>query len=92
MTTKESPEWQIDQQANRIAAMMKKAERGAPITQDTHGKIAAARKIAPGLDTAVVMDGKILKIYLSWEKIRETTQAGIAAWVKSAMMEERAKQ
>lgn len=88
MTTARSPIQELKAQAAQIASMLKKAERGEKVAKDPAGKIAAARK-TPSVKFAVFMDDKILNIEMSWAKIRDTTQAGLAEYIVDQMREAR---
>ena len=87
MTTAHSPLSALKTQANKIAAMMKQAERGS--LADPTGKVAAARANKDGFKTAVIMDDKILTIEMPWATIRETSETGIAEYVLKHMRETR---
>ena len=88
MTTAQSPIHELETQARKCAAMLKKAERGEKLPNDPAGKIAAARK-TPSVTFAVVMDDKILKIEMGWATIRDTSQAGVAEYILNHMRENR---
>lgn len=88
MTTKNSPLRALKQQADMIAAMLKKAERGEKIVNDPVGKVAASRT-KPSVTFAVAMDDKILQITMAWDKIRETSEHGISEYILKQMRESR---
>lgn len=69
--------------------VLKAAERGETIAvHDPAGKIAAARA-TDGVTVGVVMDDKILKIEITWAKVREMSESSISAWVVKHMREQR---
>ena len=80
MTTSDSPRWRLKQQANKIAAALKAAERGEKIAVDPAGKIAAS-SLRESVVFGVVMDDKIIKVEMPWVLIRETSEAGISEWI-----------
>lgn len=86
MTTASSPVAVLRAQARRCAAMLKKAECGAPVANDPAGKIAAAR-LTPQVKFAVAMDDKTIVIEMTWKAIRETSQAGITEFILNLMRE-----
>lgn len=88
MTTKDSPLPRLKAQADKMAALLKKAERGEKFNvNDPAGKIAAART-RDTVKFAVAMDDKILTIEMSWKTIRETTAAGISEYILAQMRED----
>lgn len=89
MTTARSPLPALKAQARQVAAWLKAAERGEDIPRDPGGKIAAARA-RPCITFAVVMDDKILQIEMTWEAIRNRSEADIAKYILDRMREERA--
>lgn len=87
MTTKDSPVAKLKTQADRMAAILKKAERGEPLgVSDPAGKIAASRA-RDAVKFAVAMDDKVITIEMPWAKIRETSASGISAWIVTHMQE-----
>jgi hypothetical protein len=84
MTTSNSPLHRLKAQADQIAAMMKKCERGEKVASDPAGKLAAARA-TEGVSFAVVMDDKVIKIEMTWATIRETDEAGISEFIIGQM-------
>lgn len=87
MTTSQSPLRVLRGQADRMAMLLKKAERGEHIPGD-NGKLAAAR----GKDSvkfAVVMDDKLISIDMPWITIRDTSEGGIAEYILKHMREAR---
>lgn len=88
MTTAHSPLRVLQAQADKIAAALKAAERGETIASDPAGKITAARA-KESISVAVVMDDKILKIEMPWAKIRESSEAALAAYIVKHMREAR---
>ena len=88
MTTKHSPLHLLKAQADKIAAMIKAAERGERIGVRFAEKIAAARA-KPSLKIGVVMDDKVFTLDLPWTTIRGTSEAGLAEYVVNLMREAR---
>lgn len=88
MTTSRSPLRKIKEQADKIAAMLKAAERGDPPTSDAMAKMGAARK-KESLKIAVVMDDKLLTIELLWTTIASSTEGGISEFLIKKMRESR---
>lgn len=88
MTTASSPLHALKAQADKIAAMLKKAERGEMPAVAHSGKIAAARA-RDSTTFGVVMDDKVLKITMTWATIRETSAAGISEFIVKQMRESR---
>lgn len=86
MTTSRSPLRVLKAQADRIAKMLKQAERGELV--DPTGKVAAALE-RETFKTVVVMDDKVLTIELPWSTIRETSEAGISEFILKQMREDR---
>lgn len=87
MTTKDSPIATLKAQADRMAALLKKAERRDQLgVADPAGKIAAARS-RETVKFAVAMDDKVLTIEMSWKAIRETTAPGISEFIFAQMRE-----
>lgn len=84
MTTARSPLSQLKAQADKIAAMLKAAERGEKIDVRFAEKIAAARA-TDSFTVGVVMDDKFLKIKIPWTVIWETSEVGLAEWILDQM-------
>lgn len=84
MTTSQSPRSAIKKQADRIAAMIKTAERGEKIDVRFAEKIEAARH-RESLIFAVVMDDKVLKIEMPWATIRATSEVGLSEYIVNQM-------
>lgn len=88
MTTAHSPLRALRQQADRIAAMLKAAERGETFDVRFAEKIEAARG-KDSIKFAVVMDDKVLSIDMPWATIRETSESGISEYIVKHMREAR---
>jgi len=88
MTTAQSPRSRLKAQAERMAMILKAAERGEAIAGDVGGKIAAARS-QPSVKFAVAMDDKILTVEMTWQTIGATSEAGIAEYLLNQMRESR---
>ena len=84
MTTAHSPLSRLKAQADKIAAMLKAAERGEKIAGDAGDKIVAARARESVL-FVVAMDDKILKIEMTWAAIRTTSEVGISEYILKQM-------
>lgn len=80
MTTSRSPIRKLQAQADKIAALMKKAERGEPIDVAFAKKIDEARG-KNSVKFGIVMDDKIITIDMPWETIRNETEAGLADFI-----------
>lgn len=89
MTTKHSPLSQLRTQAERIAMMLKRAERGELIPAQYGAlRIEAARQL-PTFKTGLVMDDKVVTIELTWTRIAETTEPALAEYILDLMRESR---
>ena len=86
MTTKHSPLRILKAQAEKIAAMLKAAERGEKIDVRFAEKIAAARD-KNSFKIGIVMDDKIITIGMPWETIRGTSEIGLAEYIIKQMRE-----
>lgn len=85
MTTTNSPLHVLKAQADKIAAQIKAAERGET-TEFSHGeKLAEARRLKASIKIGVVMDDKVFSIEMPWERIREVSEAELAADILSQM-------
>ena len=84
VTTARSSTNELRRQANEIARTLKRAERGEVIM----GKDEEARS-RPSVIFAVAMDDKILKIEMTWDSIRGTTEHGISEYIFDLMRESR---
>lgn len=84
MTTARSPVAAIAAQAGKIAATLKAAERGDPITSRFAEKIEQARTRA-AFKVAIVMDDKIITVELPWATICNASEADLAAFIVEQM-------
>jgi hypothetical protein len=80
-----SPLSALKRQADRIALLLKAAERGEAI----HGgqlavKIKDARA-KPNLKVGIFMDDKLITIDMPWSTIRNTSEVGLAAYILKQM-------
>ncbi len=82
MTTKHSPLRQLKAQADKIAATLKAGERG-----EVAFKGDARQK--PTTKVGIAMDDKVITIEIAWATIRETSEAGLAAYILKLMREQR---
>ena len=85
MTTKHSPLSKLKAQADKIAEMLKRAERGEKIDVRFAEKIEAAR----GKDVGIVMDDKVIMIDMPWAIIRSASEAGLSEYIVRQMREAR---
>lgn len=83
MTTSRSPLRILKSQADQAAKVLKMAERGEPIPGD-NGKIRDARAEA-SIKMGVVMDDKVFSVTLTWETIRDTSEAGLSEFILKQM-------
>jgi hypothetical protein len=88
VTTARSPLSQLKAQADKIAAMLKAAERGEKIDVRFAEKIEAARA-KDTFKMAIVMDDKIVTIEMPWTTIRSTNETGLAEYILNQMQEAR---
>lgn len=84
MTTSRSPLSALKAQADKIAAMIKAAERGEKIDVRFAEKIEAARA-KESIKFGIVMDDKIVSIDMPWATIRATSEMGLAEYVLKQM-------
>lgn len=87
MTTKNSPTRALRAQADKIAALLKAAERGERIDVRFAAKITEARK-TPSIKVGIVMDDKVLTPEIPWTTIRELPEAELSAWIVGQMKEQ----
>jgi hypothetical protein len=88
MTTAHSPLRALKAQADKIAALLKAAERGEKIDVRFAEKIEAARK-GDSFKVGIVMDDKVITIRMPWEMIRSTSEVGLAEYILRQMREAR---
>jgi len=86
MTTKDSPPEQVKSQTDRIARVLKRAEKGYKIDVQFAEKIREARK-KDSFTVGIVMDDKVLKVDISWTTIRETQESDLSDWICNQMRE-----
>lgn len=86
MTTKDSPRRLIKMQADKIAGMLKAAERGDPLDARFAEKIAEARARRV-FKVAIVMDDKVLSIAIPWETVKNTSEAALSEFIVREMQE-----
>lgn len=85
MTTARSALRVLRAQAEKIAAMIKSAERGDPIDSQFAAKVAAAREKNEVLKIGIVMDDKLITIDMPWEAIRDTSETGLSEYILKQM-------
>lgn len=88
MTTKHSPLRVLRAQADEIAGLICKAERGEPVNVQFAEKLAAARD-KEAVKVGIVMDDKVITITIAWEVIRSTGRVGLAEYILDQMRETR---
>lgn len=88
MTTKHSPLRILRAQADRIADMICKTERGEPVDASFAAKIAEARS-KEAVKIGIVMDDKVITLELPWSVIRSSGRVALAAYVLDQMRETR---
>ena len=91
MTTKHSSPRRVTAEADKIAAMLKAAERGEFPDIRFAEKIAAAR-LNPAIKVGIVMDDKVLTPEIPWQTIRELSEADLSRWIVGQMLELREPQ
>lgn len=84
MTTSHSPLRVLKAQADKIATMIKAAERGEAIDVQFAEKITAARKTGNFI-IGVIMDDKVIKLTLTWSTIHDSSEAGLAEYILKQM-------
>lgn len=88
MTTAHSPLRVLKAQADKIAKNIKAAERGESVAPEFAARLAEARA-RPAFVVGVLMDDKIIRITLSWDAIRGSSEVALAALILKHMREER---
>ncbi len=88
MTTRHSPLNQLKAQADKIAAMLKAAERGEKVEAQFAAKIAEARA-RDSFKVGIAMDDKVIAITMPWATIRATSEAGLSEYIVNQMRETR---
>lgn len=86
MTTKNSPLSRLKAQADNIASLLKKAERGEKIDVRYAEKIKAAR-LTEIFKVGIVMDDKIITLEMPWTTITESSEAGLSEYIVRQMQE-----
>jgi len=92
MTTKHSSPLVLQGQADAIANIIKRAERGDKLPTNMRaiaGRVQAARESKNSLKVAVLMDDKNIILEMPWDVVAESSEAGLAQFVLKAMMETR---
>ncbi len=84
MTTKHSHLNALKVQADKIASTLIAAERGDKIDARFAVKLAAARS-QPSFKVGIVMDDQVITLDLPWSVIRETSFAGLSAYIVKQM-------
>lgn len=86
MTTKDSPEHALRAQADKIAIVLKDAERGRYPNVIFKQKLMEARS-KPEVEVGVVMDDKVIRLSIPWTTIRETSKEGLVEYIVGIMQE-----
>lgn len=84
MTTSSSPLRVLKAQADKIAEMIKAAERGETIDPRFAAKLEAARA-TPFLRVGIVMDDKVISIDMPCDTIRSTGEVGLSEYILKQM-------
>lgn len=84
MTTSHSPLSALKAQADKIAEMLKAAERGEKIDVRFAEKIEAARN-KEAFRIGIVMDDKVITIDMPWATINGTSEVGLAEYILKQM-------
>ncbi|TPJ70480.1 MULTISPECIES: hypothetical protein [unclassified Mesorhizobium] len=84
MTTSQSPLRVLKAQADKIAAVLKAAERGDHVGAEFAGNIAAARE-KPSFKTGIVMDDKVVTIDMPWATIKASSEVGLSEYILKQM-------
>ena len=89
MTTKHSPLNVLREQADKIAATIKAAERG-DAGVDAHFEIRlAAARLKGTFKVGIAMDDKLITVDLPWATIAATGEVGLAEYILKLMRETR---
>jgi hypothetical protein len=90
MTTARSPLRELRAQSDRIANLLKAAERGEAIPNVPFAqKVGKARRTKDSVKFVVAMDDKFISIEMPWATIRDTSEVGIAEYILKHMREAR---
>lgn len=89
MTTKDSPVATLKAQADRIAGILKKAERGERV-EAIHPATLRAARLKVSFSVGIVMDDQVITLDIPWATIRETDAAGLSEWIVRQMQGKRA--
>lgn len=84
MTTSQSPLRTLTQQADKIADVLKRVSRGERVAEDRGGKLKAAMA-NPSVKFGVIMDDKLITLEMTWDKIKDTSEVAIAAYILKLM-------
>lgn len=88
MTTKNSPIRVLKLQADKIAAVIKAAERGEKIDAKFAEKMEAART-KESFKFGIVMDDKTITIEMPWTTVRSSSEVGLSEYILKQMRESR---
>ena len=86
MTTKHSPLRKLKAQADKIAAVLRAAERGEKVEAMFAAKIAEARQ-KPSFKAGIVMDDKIITIELPWTTVAAASEGELSEFIVRQMRE-----
>lgn len=84
MSTSNSPVAVIRQQAEKMADMLRAAERGEPVPPPIEQTIREARG-RPSITIGIVMDDKVVRIEIPWEKIKNTGRHALTEYIVRLM-------
>jgi hypothetical protein len=87
MTSKHSPLSQLKNQADKIAALLKAAERGDKTNANVK-KLADARD-KESVKVGIVMDDKVITLEMPWKVIEGVTELELAEYILDKMRETR---
>ena len=87
MTTRSSPITALKAQAEKIATMLKIAQRGGRVDATFAEKISAARRDKDHIKFGVVMDDKIITVEMPWTVIDATEERALAKYILDLMQE-----
>lgn len=86
MSTSQSPIAKLQAEADKMATLLKAAERGDPLPQVPFAyKMSHARATKPTIKFAVFQDDKIINVEMAWSTIHESTELEIAAFILKHM-------
>jgi hypothetical protein len=85
MTTADSDLALLKEQADRMAATLKRAARGEKVVSDDPGGKMAAALASDGITFGIAMDDKVIKMRMLWATIRDTTEEALSEFIVNTM-------